>query len=96
MRATQSELSVFYLSHLEEVTEVIDILRERQTVIVNLEQLNLAKTQRVIDWISGCTQAIDGQIIWLGERSFMFAPCTVKVIADESKRSYISPRVKVS
>lgn len=96
MLQKKCELIVFELSYLEEVLQVIETLRDRQTVIVNLERLNPSKIQRVIDWISGCTQAIDGQIICLGELSFMFAPSTVKVNVDDSKKSHIAPKVKVS
>ncbi|WP_041237881.1 cell division protein SepF [Gloeothece citriformis] len=96
MVGKNSELIIFELSHLEEVLPVMETLRDRQTVIVNLEKLNPSKIQRVIDWISGCTQAIDGQVIWLGELSFMFAPSTVKVKVEDSKKSSIAPLVQVS
>ncbi len=63
----------------EEVQQIADFLKERRAVIVSLEQADRELSQRIIDFISGTTYALDGSIQRIGEAIFLCAPSHVAV-----------------
>ncbi|ACK70322.1 protein of unknown function DUF552 [Gloeothece citriformis PCC 7424] len=91
-----SNLVVFQPQSLDEVTAVLETLRNRQAIVVNLNKLFSSQVQTFIDWVAGGTYAIDGQTIWVGELTFMFVPSNVKVTSQNNKRCLVSFNHNVS
>ena len=58
---------------------VIQALRERKTVILNLTMMEPDQAQRAVDFVAGGTFAIDGHQERVGESIFLFAPSCVTV-----------------
>lgn len=73
----------------EDSLEIVNNLKERKSVIVNLQYLDQELSQRVIDFVSGATLALDGTQERVGHGVFIFASmnCTVQTEPD-SARSY--------
>lgn len=73
----------------EDSLEIVNNLKERKSVIVNLQYLDQALSQRVIDFVSGATLALDGTQERVGHGVFIFASmnCTVQTETD-STRAY--------
>ncbi|MDJ0534707.1 MAG: cell division protein SepF [Xenococcaceae cyanobacterium MO_207.B15] len=76
---SNAEVSVITPRSFEEMPEVIQALRERKSVILNLNMMNPEEAQRAVDFVSGGTYAMDGQYERVGESIFLFTPSCVKV-----------------
>ncbi|AFZ35319.1 Cell division protein sepF [Stanieria cyanosphaera PCC 7437] len=74
-----SEVVVIEPHTFEEMPQVIQALRERRSVILNLNVMNPEEAQRAVDFIAGGTFAMDGHQERVGESIFLFTPSCVKV-----------------
>ena len=63
----------------DEMPRAIQALRERKTVILNLNMMEPDQAQRAVDFVAGGTFAIDGHQERVGESIFLFAPSCVTV-----------------
>lgn len=66
----------------DEVQILADHLKNRKQVIMNLESTPPEISQRIIDFISGTTYALDGNTQQLGRHIFLFAPSNVEIAKD--------------
>lgn len=74
-----SEVIVIEPHSFEEMPQVIQALRERKSVVLNLNVMNPEEAQRAVDFIAGGTYAMDGHQERVGESIFLFTPSCVKV-----------------
>lgn len=81
-----SEVLVIEPRSYDESLEIVEHLRGRKSVLMNLHHLDNAESQRVIDFLSGATFAIDGHQQKIGDQVFIFVPATV-TISSESMSS---------
>lgn len=81
-----SEVMVVEPRAFEEALEIVEHLRIRKSVLLNLHLLDNEQSQRVVDFLSGATHAIDGHQQRIGEGVFLFAPANV-LISSESNSS---------
>jgi len=63
----------------DEMPQVIQSLRERKTIILNLTMMDSDQAQRAVDFVAGGTYAIDGHQERIGESIFLFTPSCVNV-----------------
>ncbi len=81
-----SEVLVIEPRQFEESIEIVEHLRSRKSVLLNLHMLDNENSQRVVDFLSGACHAIDGHQQRIGDGVFLFAPASV-VISSESTSS---------
>jgi cell division inhibitor SepF len=74
-----SEVVVFEPRSFEEMPQVIQALRERRSVVLNLNVMDPDEAQRAVDFVAGGTYAIDGHQERIGESIFLFTPSCVQV-----------------
>ncbi len=74
-----SEVVVFEPRSFEEMPQVIQALRERRSVVLNLNVMDPDDAQRAVDFVAGGTYAIDGHQERIGESIFLFTPSCVQV-----------------
>lgn len=74
-----SEVVVIEPHSFEEMPQVIQTLRERRSVVLNLNIMDPEEAQRAVDFVAGGTYAIDGHQERIGESIFLFTPSCVKV-----------------
>jgi cell division inhibitor SepF len=74
-----SEVVVIEPHSFEEMPQVILALRDRKSVVLNLNIMNPEEAQRAVDFIAGGTYAMDGHQERVGESIFLFTPSSVKV-----------------
>lgn len=74
-----SEVNLMEPRSFDEMPRVIQALRERKTVILNLTMMEPDQAQRAVDFVAGGTFAIDGHQERVGESIFLFAPSCVTV-----------------
>ncbi|KGF72874.1 cell division protein SepF [Neosynechococcus sphagnicola sy1] len=63
----------------EEMPQAIQALRERKSIILNLNMMDPDQAQRAVDFVAGGTYAIDGHQERIGESIFLFTPNCVQV-----------------
>jgi cell division inhibitor SepF len=74
-----AEVVVVEPHSFEEMPQVIQTLRERKSVVLNLNVMDPEEAQRAVDFVAGGTYAIDGHQERIGESIFLFTPSCVKV-----------------
>lgn len=74
----------------EEALEIIEHLRMKKSVILNLHLLDNAQSQRVVDFLSGATHAIDGHQQRIGDGVFLFTPNNVTITSEAEKGMTLS------
>lgn len=79
----------------EQSEEICNYLKERKSVIVNLEYVNKDVARRIVDFISGAVHALDGHIQKISNSIFLIAPTNYE-IANEMAREEIKNRLSVS
>lgn len=68
----------------DEALDIIHHLKSRKAVILNLQLLDTAQSQRVVDFLSGATHAIEGHQQRIGEGVFIFTPHNVMIASNPS------------
>jgi cell division inhibitor SepF len=87
--AAASEVLVIEPRQFEESVEIVEHLRSRKSVLLNLHMLDNEQSQRVVDFLSGACHAIDGHQQRIGEGVFLFAPSSVVISAESSSSKAI-------
>ena len=70
-----------------DVTVIADALRARQVVIVNLQGVDRALLQRVVDFTSGVAYTLDGKIQKLADAMYLVVPPGTPVNSDGIKET---------
>lgn len=79
----------------EQAEEICSYLKNRQSVIVNLEYVNKDVARRIVDVMSGAVHALDGHIQKISNSIFLIAP-TYYEISTEMARDEIKNKLSVS
>ena len=74
-----TEVGVYAPRSFGDVTEIADALRNRQVVIINLQNADRTLLQRVVDFTSGVAYTLDGKIQKLAEAIYLVVPAGVVV-----------------
>jgi cell division inhibitor SepF len=80
-RRGNNQVSVYSPRSYQDVVEIADSLRNRQVVIVNLQNADRTLLQRVVDFTSGVAYTIDGKIQKLAESIYLVVPAGIVVNA---------------
>jgi cell division inhibitor SepF len=83
--AQMAQVVVIEPRAFEDALEIIDHLRVKKSVILNLHLLDTAQSQRVVDFLSGATHAIDGNQQRIGDGVFIFTPNNVLISSEAEK-----------
>ena len=76
------EVCVIKPSAVDEAREITETLLSGRTVILNLEGLDLEIAQRIIDFTSGATFAISGNLQKISNYIFLVTPANVDISGD--------------
>lgn len=76
------EVCVIKPTSVEDAREITDTLLDNRTVLLNMEGLDLELAQRIIDFTSGSTYAIDGNLQKISHYIFILTPRNVDVSGD--------------
>ena len=71
----------------DDVQQVANCLKEKRPVVINFEHTDADEAHRIIDFISGTTYAIAGDIKKLGHNVFLCAPSNVSVSYTQDRGS---------
>ena len=79
----------------EQSDEICRFLKEKKSVIVNLEYVNKDVARRIVDFISGGVYALDGYIQKVSNSIFLVAPSNYE-ITNEMAREEMKSKLSVS
>ena len=69
----------------EQSDEICSFLKEKKSVIVNLEYVNKDVARRIVDFISGGVYALDGYIQKVSNSIFLVAPSNYEITNDMAR-----------
>ncbi|MCI5615819.1 MAG: cell division protein SepF [Clostridia bacterium] len=79
---TQLSVVLVKPEKFENAVDIADHLREKRTVVLNLEQTNKDVARRLVDFLSGVTYAQDGKIKKVANSTFIITPYNVDILGD--------------
>ena len=79
----------------EQSEAICDLLKEKKSVIVNLEYVNKDVARRIVDVISGAVHALDGHMQKVSNSIFLIAPYNYEITSDLA-REEIRNKLSVS
>ena len=75
----------------DQVTEIAERLRDKHSVVLNLESTNKDVARRLVDFLSGCAFALDGNIQKIAISTYLLTPHNVEVVGEGEKDPSTTP-----
>ena len=94
-QSQQIKMVISQPTTFDQAEDICDLLKEKQSVIVNLEYVNKDVARRIIDVVSGAVHALDGHIQKVSNSIFLIAPYNYE-ITNEMSREEIKNKLYVS
>lgn len=63
----------------DECPRLVDSLKSKKPIIVNLEKTDVGVARKIFDFLSGATYALDGNVQKVANNIFIFAPANVDI-----------------
>ena len=79
---TQLKVVLVKPERFENASEIADHLKEKRTVVMNLESTNRDVARRLIDFLSGVAYAGEGKIKKVAANTYIITPYSVDIIGD--------------
>jgi cell division inhibitor SepF len=73
------KIEVFQPKTFNEAVEIVDCLRAKKPVVINLEAIEAELARKIFDFLSGALCAIDGKAEKISRGIFLMAPNNVEV-----------------
>jgi len=80
--AMQMKMIVYHPISYEDTQNIIDNMKSRKPVIVNMEELEIECAQRILDFMAGAVYALNGTIFKIARGIFVVAPNNYDVIGN--------------
>jgi len=80
--ATQLQVVLAKPERFEDASAIADHLRERRTVVLNLESTNGDIARRILDFLAGASYAQDGKIKKVAISTYIITPYNVDILGD--------------
>lgn len=88
MSGGNMKLVVIEPKAFEESPELVNSLKDRKPVIINLENIDQEIARKIFDFLSGATYALNGNIQKIANNIFVFAPDNVDITSDDNSRDF--------
>ena len=72
----------------DECSKLVDSLRSRKPIIVNLEHLDSDTARKIFDFLGGATYALNGNVQKVANNIFVFAPENVAIFSEGENKPY--------
>lgn len=73
------KLIVIEPKNFDECSKLVDNLKSRKPVIINLEKIDTDVARKIFDFLSGATYALNGNVQKIANNIFVFAPENVGI-----------------
>ena len=78
----RQEVVLFRPTTFNDTSKAADDLRDKKAIIVNMENVDKALARRVVDFLSGCTYAVDGSVKKIAHATYLFCPSNMEISGD--------------
>ena len=92
----QVKMAICQPTSFEQAEDICDLLKEKKSVIINLDYVNKDVARRVVDVVSGAVHALDGHIQKISNAIFLIAPYNYDIASDMVARDEIKNKLSVS
>ncbi|SKC87317.1 cell division protein SepF [Maledivibacter halophilus] len=75
----QMNVVIYEPMDFEEAPDIVDNLKNRKPVIINLEKLDQELAKKIFDFLNGAIYALDGQIQKVSKGIFILAPNNIDI-----------------
>ena len=72
----------------DDCSKLVDSLKSRKPIIVNLEKLDSDTARKIFDFLGGATYALNGNVQKVANNIFVFAPENVSITAEGDSKPY--------
>ena len=83
--AAGMKMIVYHPVSYEDTQNIVDNIRSHKPVIVNMEELEMEVAQRILDFISGATYALNASLNKISRGIFVIAPSDMSVLGDDEQ-----------
>ncbi len=94
-QTTQVKMVICQPTTFEQSENICTLLKEKKSIIVNLEYVNKDIARRIVDVVSGAVHALDGNLQKVSNSIFLVAPFNYD-ITNEMAREEIKNKLSVS
>lgn len=77
--ASTAKVIIIKPKEYDDVTDVSDHFKSRKIVVVNTSELDTKVAQRVLDFMSGASYALDGELQQIEKGVYILAPSNIEV-----------------
>ena len=83
------KLVVIEPSGFDECPKLVDSLKAKKPIIINLEKIETDTARKIFDFLSGATYALNGNVQKVANNIFVFAPENVDITAGNENRGFL-------
>ena len=94
-QTNQVKMVICQPTTFEQSEDICTLLKEKKSIIVNLEYVNKDVARRIVDVVSGAVHALDGNLQKVSNSIFLVAPFNYD-ITNEMAREEIKNKLSVS
>ena len=94
-QSQQVKMVICQPTSFEQSESICNLLKEKKSIIVNLEYVNKDVARRIVDVVSGAVHALDGNLQKVSNSIFLVAPFNYD-ITNEMAREEIKSKLSVS
>ena len=85
--AQQVRMVIMQPTAFEQSEDICDLLKEKKSVIINLEYVNKDIARRIIDVVSGAAHALDGHMQKISSSIFLVAPYNYDITSETKEET---------
>ena len=85
--AQQVRMVIMQPTAFEQSEDICDLLKEKKSVIINLEYVNKDIARRIIDVVSGASHALDGHMQKISSSIFLVAPYNYDITSETKEET---------
>ncbi len=78
----KTKLQLAKPSSYDEAAGIADSLKDRQAILMNLENTDSGDARRLLDFLSGVAYALGGKIMRVSAQAYIIAPTNVDLVGD--------------
>ena len=78
----QTQVVLVKPERFETAAEIVDQLRSKRPVLINLETTPKDVTRRLVDFLSGAAYALDGKVKKIAANTYLITPPNVDLVGD--------------
>ena len=85
--AQQVRMVIMQPTSFEQSEDICDLLKEKKSIIINLEYVNKDVARRIIDVVSGAAHALDGHMQKISSSIFLVAPYNYDITSETKEET---------